>query len=457
MFTQILNWIALAITLGAFTVLWFLKRAGRAGFGLRVLTATFVGIVIGIVFQHHVGYVAFFGDVWAQVIAALVVPLLFFSVIASITGLADSIKLRNIAVKSVVLLLLNTLTASLVTLALASLFHVGRGFNYEPPANYQQTEVPGVVETLAGLFPSNVAENWVSNQVVPVVVFALLVAFAYNQAAANETGREKVKSFRAFIDAGNSVLGRAVQIIVGFTPYAVLSLIAAAVGTKDVATLLPLLLVLVVAYVAMILQLFLVQPLILSATTRLNPLYFFKTFWPAGAVAFTSQSSIGTIPVTVRQLKQSGVPEETGSFVASLGANLGMPGCAGVWPTLLAVFAINAQGLTYSPWQYAVLVGLTLLVSVGTVGVPGTATVTATSVFAAAGLPVPFIAIAQPISSIVDMGRTALNVASAANTAVIVAATEGKLDRGAYRGVSPTTATDDSPVVHELESTFHVR
>lgn len=77
---------------------------------------------------------------------------------------------------------------------------------------------------------------------------------------------------------------------------------------------------------------------------------------------------------------------------------------------------------------------LALLVSIGTVGVPGTATITATSLFAAAGLPIPFIAISQPISQIVDMGRTALNVAGAANTAVIVAATEKDLDKDLYYG-----------------------
>ena len=101
---------------------------------------------------------------------------------------------------------------------------------------------------------------------------------------------------------------------------------------------------------------------------------------------------------------------------------------------LLAVFAVHAQGLNYSPAQYLFLVVLTLLVSIGTVGVPGTATITATSLFAAAGLPIPFIAISQPISQIVDMGRTALNVAGAANTAVIVAQTEHQLDTDLYYG-----------------------
>ena len=109
-----------------------------------------------------------------------------------------------------------------------------------------------------------------------------------------------------------------------------LALIAAAVSNSDVAALLPLVTVLVVAYVAMILQLFIVQPLILSVTTRLSPIPFFKAYWPTGVVAFTSESSIGTIPVTVRNLRSSGVPGDIASFVASLGANLGMldaPAC----------------------------------------------------------------------------------------------------------------------------------
>jgi L-cystine uptake protein TcyP (sodium:dicarboxylate symporter family) len=188
---------------------------------------------------------------------------------------------------------------------------------------------------------------------------------------------------------------------------------------------------------------FIIQPLLLAGFTRLNPINFFKAFWPAGVVAFTSESSIGTIPVTVRQLKQMGVKGDIASFVSSLGANLGMPGCAGIWPVLVAVFAINAQGLNYNAAQFLFLVVLALLVSIGTVGVPGTATVTATSLFAAAGLPVQFIAVMQPISTIVDMGRTALNVAGAANSAVIVAKTENQLDVDVYNGAKEYVEEDE--------------
>ena len=166
---------------------------------------------------------------------------------------------------------------------------------------------------------------------------------------------------------------------------------------------------------------------------KLSPLAFFRKLWPAAVVAFTSQSSIGTIPVTVSQLKKLGVNEDIASFGASLGANLGMPGCAGIWPVLTAVFAIHILGLSYSPAQYIFLIVLAMVVAIGSVGVPGTATITATAVFVAAGLPVEIIFLLAPISSIVDMARTATNVIGAATATTLVAATEeDQLDRAAY-------------------------
>lgn len=428
------EWLALGVTVILFAGLAVLSRKKLAGFGLRTIIASVLGIGVGLAFQGHTTYVAVAGSIWSNVIKAIVVPLLIFSIIASITNLGKSVRLKNIGLKSIVFLMINTLTAALLALGLGLAFNVGQGFSYQPDGSYEAREVPGVLDTIIGLFPSNLVGNWAQNQVIPVVVFSLIVAVAFNAAASTERGAQSVAPFKRFIDGGNVVMSKATQIVIGFTPYAVLALIASAISGSDIAVLLPLVWVLIVSYIAMAIQMFLVQPAILFGFTRLNPIIFFKAFWPAGVVAFTSESSIGTIPVTVTQLKKMGVKDDVASFVTSLGANLGMPGCAGIWPVIVAVFTINAQGLNYGPGQYLFLVALALLVSVGTVGVPGTATVTATSLFAAAGLPVEFIGVMQPISTIVDMGRTALNVAGAANSAVIVAKTEKQIDLDIYNG-----------------------
>lgn len=127
-----------------------------------------------------------------------------------------------------------------------------------------------------------------------------------------------------------------------------------------------------------------------------------------------------------------GVDTDVASFTAGLGANVGMPACAGIWPALTAVFSVHMLGYHYGIAQYAFLILITLVVSVGTVGVPGTATITSTAVFAALGLPIELVVVFAPISTIVDMARTMTNVTGAATAAVITAATEGLVDEEVY-------------------------
>jgi hypothetical protein len=382
-----------------------------------------------VIFKENYTYVAFFGNVYTRILSALVIPLLLFSIISSITSMGSSIRLKKVGLKSILFLLLNTFTAATLTLIAAVGLGIGNGFQYEAVTNYEASEVPSLVDTLLGLFPNNIISHWSNGEVVPIVTFALIVAIAYNTLAAHN---EEVAPFKAFVDAGNKVIGQAVSWLMDFTPFAVLSLIARAVGRSSVADLLPLLGVLALAYVLCIVQAFGVEGILLKFIGKLNPIKFFKGIAPAQIVAFTSQSSVGTVPVTIRQLKKLGVDEDVASFTSGLGANLGMPGCAGMWPVLLAVFTVNAMDLNYGVFQYVFLIVLALVVSLGTVGVPGTATITATALMSAAGLPVEMIVIFAPISSIVDMARTATNVTGAATAAVLVAESEELLDKDAY-------------------------
>ena len=227
------------------------------------------------------------------------------------------------------------------------------------------------------------------------------------------------------------MIGQAIDWIIGFTPYAVLSFLARAVGRSSVTELLPLLSTLVLSYILCAVQAFGVEGLLIKFVAKLSPVKFFKGIAPAQYVAFTTQSSVGTIPVTLRQLKEAlGVDGDVASFTAGLGANVGMPACAGIWPALTAVFSVHMLGYHYGIAQYAFLI--TLVVSVGTVGVPGTATITSTAVFAALGLPIELVVVFAPISTIVDMARTMTNVTGAATAAVITAATEGLVDEEVY-------------------------
>lgn len=264
---------SLGLGLVFFAGLYFLQKR-KVNFGIRTLIATAFGIVLGLIFPGHFQYIAAFGTVYAHVISSIVIPLLIFSIIGSLTNLGDSIRLKNIGLKTIFFLLLNTFTASVLTLVASLLTKVGSGFVYAAPEEVSAAEVPTVIDTLVSLFPQNLANHWVNGQVVPIVLFIVLVGIAYNKVAAKDA--ELVKPFKQFIDAGNAVMGKVVSIVIGFTPYAVLSLIARQVSRSSLAELLPLISVLILVYILCGVQLFIVHGTLLKVIGHLNPVRFFK-------------------------------------------------------------------------------------------------------------------------------------------------------------------------------------
>lgn len=432
---------ALLATLVGFAILYYLDNKKHLHFGLLILLGTLFGVIIGAIFKTNYKLAVSFGTIYVHMVFALVIPMLFFSIVSSITNLAKTASVKKVGIKSVFFLLLNNFTASSMALAAGLIFALGKGFAYGTIGEYTPREIPSFLDTIINLFPNNIFQNMANGEVVPVVIFAVLVAIAYN-VVKNE--HEDIVIFKKFIDAGNHVMGQAISILIDFTPYAVLSLFVRAVGRANITDLVPLLTVMIVAYALCAIQLFGVESLLIKIFAGLSPLPFLKKIFPAMVVAFTSQSSIGTLPVTISSLKKMGVDGDVAGFTAGLGANLGMPGCAGIWPILSAIFAINVLHIPYTPTQYLFLIVLTLVVSVGTVGVPGTATISTTAVFAAAGLPIEIIVLLTPISSIVDMARTATNVVAAAEASLVVAKQENLLDEEAYYAVEEKSSSKSS-------------
>ncbi len=414
-------------------ILVYLAKRG-VDFGIRTILALGLGIVLGIVFRGKLDYVQPIGKIYVSLISAFVIPLLFFSVISSVSQLKNIQKLKTIGAKSVAWLTGNTLIASILTVIMALFLKVGKGANVSLPTDYTPKEVPAITQVIIDLFPKNIFAQAANNAIVPLILFSLIIGVAV-VSLSSENAKE-IKPFKDFIDAGAKVIYKVIGYIIELTPYAVLTLVANAVSNNGPEKLLPLLSVLVVAYLACFIQSFIVSGALIAGVAKLNPITFFKHIWSAQTVAFTSQSSVGTIPVTVKTLKNAGVSESIASFVAPLGANVGMPGCAGIWPTLLAVFAINSLNIEYSVTQYIFLILIATLVSIGTVGVPGTSTITTTAIFAAVGLPIEIIVLVTPISSIVDMARTATNVTAAATSSLLVAVSENEFDIEKYNSVS---------------------
>ena len=385
-----------------FALIAVLRAVFKLNFSLLTVLALGLGIALSLVFDGQVDSLNLLGNIYINLITALVAPLIFVSIISSITYVGSLKKLRSIGLRSVGWLLLTNLIAIVMTLGVAIPLHIGSGVKLvddESTAGFLTSQTAPLDQVILNFFPKNIVGDLSGNRVVPIIITATVLAIAIVS-----VGRQKdVSIVKRFFEQTKDVIYKAVGYVVELTPYAVVVLGATstAATTSKADALLALLSILVLGFVLNIIQAFVVNGLLLKFVAHVSPLTFFKAVLPAQTTAFATQSSVATLPLSIRQLGTVGVGADVANFTTPIGTTIGMPGCAGVWPMLSAVFTINALGLGYSPVSYVALAVIGLLSSIGTAGVPGTAIVTATTVFTAVGLPVQLLVPLVPVSNIV--------------------------------------------------------
>ncbi|MFA4930144.1 MAG: dicarboxylate/amino acid:cation symporter [Patulibacter sp.] len=427
----------LAAVAVSWAAIWWLRKR-QLNFSLVTLFALAIGIPIGLLAGQHVDAIAPIGRIYINVLLAVVGPLILVAIISSISSLGSLVKLRSIGLRSVFWLLLSNALGVAIAIGLALALQPGRGTSRELgtlSTDTIQGQVQGFGDVVVGFFPTNVIQNFGANDIIPIILIAVTLSVAYLALAEKEPA--KARPFAVGAEALKLVIFKAVGYVIRLTPYAIVALTAGMVGSStnlgdDFRSLGGLL---ALVWIACLIHTYIVNGALLSAFANVPVGAFFRKIFPAQLTAFSTQSSVGTLPVTTSLLTgKVGVHPEIAHFTAPLGTTIGMPGCAGIWPVLIAVWGINAYGLAYSPADYALLALLSVIVSVGVAGVPGAATVSAATVMAAANLPLEFVAATISIGVIADMARTATNVTAAAVSATIVARQTGLLDDEIFAG-----------------------
>ena len=438
-----INWIALfALSIvGLLFVLLHLlsKKTNRT---VVMLVALVFGAVVGIIFasenNSYLVWVELIGNIYVNVITALAAPIIIVSIISSFVSLKSKQAVKSIGVRSVFWLLASAAGAIVLSLAAGSVFGLWEKstvFDGIAAVSDSTVEAYGDLkqsfdQTLLGLFPSNIISDIANNNIVAIIIIAAAIALAYIGVASSE-GEEKVVSFKDFVEAAKKIIFKILRFVIDLTPYAVLCLIASSAAAifSDIDTILQLLLLVGIIYAVAFFHAYIFNGVLVKFVAKLDPIKFFKKIFSAQATAFTTQSSIGTLPVTIDALENKvGVSEEVANFTAPLGTTIGMPGCTCVWPVLLVMFFVNAAGLDWGVSNYILLAVVTLVLSLGSAGVPGIAIVSSVAVFSALNLPIAAVVLLIPINTISDMARTLNNATCAAVSAAIVARKEGQLD-----------------------------
>jgi Na+/H+-dicarboxylate symporter len=194
--------------------------------------------------------------------------------------------------------------------------------------------------------------------------------------------------------------------------------------------------VIITVYIGVALHAVLVYSSLVYIFAKMNPLKFFKGASPAMVVAFTTSSSSGTLPVTMESVEKNlGVPKTISSFVLPLGATINMDGTA-LYQGVCALFIAQVFGIHLTLAQQMVIILTATLASIGTAGVPGAGLIMLTMVLQSVGLPLEGIALIAGIDRVLDMARTCINVTGDMAGAVVVAASEGELQKPGVKTVS---------------------
>ncbi|BDU88333.1 amino acid:proton symporter [Clostridium perfringens A] len=392
-------------------------------FSFATLTALTLGVVLGIIFKENILFLDTVGKAYMSLIKMIVVPLVVTSLITSIVRLENLDTLKSIGLKTFTVLLGTTGAAAFIGIIVASSLNLGQGLSFIGAENFKAREIPGFSKVLIDMLPSNPLAAIVENKIIPIVIFSMFIAIAL--VIEDNINKEKAKQFKDFILSAYDIVLRITKMVLRIIPYGVFALIATAAAKNGMDTLMSLIWVILAVYIAAFLQfLFVYTPLIIFVA-RMNPLKFFKGIFPAQVVAFTSQSSYGTLPVTIKSLVEGvGVSENIASFVAPLGSTIGLNGCGGFYPAIVAIFAANVFNVELTIYSYILIVLTAIISSIGIAGVPGSATMSTTVMLAALGLPIEALAMVIAVDSIIDMIRTATNVTGASVAALIVDQTE---------------------------------
>jgi Na+/H+-dicarboxylate symporter len=236
------------------------------------------------------------------------------------------------------------------------------------------------------------------------------------------------------VESFNEVSMKIMDLIIRLSPIGVACLLAPVVAENGPKLLAGLAMVLLVAYVGYILHAGIVYSFTVKTLAGLSPIAFFKGMVPAMMMAFSSASSVGTLPFTLECAENLGARKEVASFVIPLGATINMDGTA-IYQGVCAVFIAACYGIHLTVGQMVTIVLTATLASIGTAGVPGAGMVMLAMVLESVGLPVAGIGLVYGVDRIFDMGRTTINITGDAACAIIISKMEDKKSARTGRAV----------------------
>ncbi|QIP85250.1 dicarboxylate/amino acid:cation symporter [Streptomyces sp. Tu 2975] len=415
-------------------------RIPKVPFWAQIVAGLALGVLLGALARSQdIGWLKDtldqVGSIFVQLLKLAVAPLVFFAILVSITNLRKVNNAARLAGRTLLWFMITSLIAVAIGLVIGLVTDPGAGTGLTPKDGRKPENAGTWIDFLTGIVPTDIITPFTELEVLQIVFMAAVAGIA-----ALKLG-DRAKPILDLSESVLELLQKALWWVIRLAPIGTVGLIGFAIAdygweligkyatfTADV-------------YIGCALVLFGVYPLLLATVAKVNPVQFFRGAWPAIQLAFVSRSSVGTMPVTQKVTERLGVPKEYTSFAVPFGATTKMDGCAAVYPALAAIFIAQIFDVQLGIQDYLLIAFVSVVGSAATAGLTG-ATVMLTLTLSTLGLPLEGVGLLMAIDPILDMMRTATNVAGQALVPVIVAAREQILDHDAYNSATSSPIDD---------------
>lgn len=412
-----------------------MNNSKRLPLHIKIFIALFLGIGSGYILNFLGGisnpmindkiipFLQFLGDFFIKAIKMVIVPLVFFSVTDAALSLGDIKRLRNVGLKTVLFFLGTSGLAATIGLVLANIIQPGKGVSLGTIGNKVEVkELPGLYKTILDLLPNNPFQSLSSGDMMPVIIFSLLLGFAII------TMGDRGKPLASIINNLSETMFNIIGLIIYIIPYGVFGLMSVAMARYGTAIFGPVLKFILTDYLASAIVTLGVYSILLVAIGKVNPLLFWKRAVQPWIIAFSTCTSSAALPVSMEVAPKLGISKEVSNFVLPLGATANMNGTC-IYFGIIVLFASQLYGINLSIQQQILLVIQATFLSVGCAATPQIGLIISITLLTQMGLPLEATALIAGIYRIIDQAHTATNSSGDLVAAVCIASLEGELDR----------------------------
>lgn len=412
----------------------------KIGLAWQIGIGLITGVAIGLLLNKHPefrdavikDYLQPAGDLFIKMIKMVVIPIVFTSMVSGIAGVGDGKSFGRIGIKTIIYFEVITTLAIIIGLLFGNLLSPGSGTDISKLGVADMSRVNHIADAsdgghsfmriLLGLVPDNIVSSMANAQLLPVIFFAVLFGIGLQKTPA-ELRAPVLGTLKGISDA----MFKVTAMVMHYAPVGVTALIAVTVANFGFNSLVPLVKLVGVTYIAIIFF----TIVVLGATAKffgINIFTLLRVIRTELLIAFTTCSSATVLPQIMEKVEKLGTPRSIATFVVPTGYVFNLDG-ASIYLGIGTLFVAQLYGIHLGLEQQIILVLTMVVTSKGAAGVPGFMFVILLATLTSAGLPIEGLALIAGIDRVMDMGRTALNVVGNALAPLIIAKWEGEHDR----------------------------